>query len=354
MSAPATPDHSIQLLAELCASAGGRRVWVADENASAASSRFQFDEETLIVTNRIDVYRSHLHQRHLIELSDFSFEKASAGEIDAIFYRVSKEKPLVHHVLNSSAQLLRDGGSLYLAGNKGDGTKSYYDKARQLLGVEEAVWKKEKHGAYCGHVTKSSTAAQTPLDTQSYPELRLVTEVEGVRFYSKPGIFGWSKTDQGSALLIERLPGFIQTLGRLPTGVLDLGCGFGFLAVMAGRQLQVPITATDNNVAAVAACKHNMEINGIRGQVLLDDCGSDIDAQFDAILCNPPFHQGFSTQSQHTQGFLQHCQRLLAPGGAALFVVNQFIPLESMAAPLFSRVERFCGDGSFKLITLRH
>ena len=324
MSAPATPDHSIQLLAELCASAGGRRVWVADENASAASSRFHFDEQTLIVTNRIDVYRSHLHQRHLIELSDFSFEKASAGEIDAIFYRVSKEKPLVHHVLNSSAQLLRDGGSLYLAGNKGDGTKSYYDKARQLLGVEEAVWKKEKHGAYCGHVTKSSTAAQTPLDTQSYPELRLVTEVEGVRFYSKPGIFGWNKTDQGSALLIERLPGFIQTLGRPPTGVLDLGCGFGFLAVMAGRQLQVPITATD------------------------------IDAQFDAILCNPPFHQGFSTHSQHTQGFLQHCQRLLAPGGAALFVVNQFIPLESMAAPLFSRVERFCGDGSFKLITLRH
>ncbi len=351
----ANPDHAIRLLAQRHASTEGKRVWVADENWSDSDilSPARFDDSTLIVTNRIDIYRSHIHHHRHVELSDFAFEKAVSGEVDALFFRVSKEKPVVHHVINTSARLLRQGGELYLTGNKSDGTKTYFDKAKELLGVGGAEWKKEKHGAYCGRLTKSSSAA-TPLDCEDYHDLRPIAELDDARFDSKPGIFGWNKIDRGSALLIEQLPRFIRELERPPATLLDLGCGFGYLAVMAGKQLEIPVTATDNNVAAVAACERNMKMNGIGGNVLLDDCGGDIDSQFDAILCNPPFHRGFSTQGQLTQRFLRSCQRLLAPGGAALFVVNQFIPLETMATPHFTSLERLGENGSFKLVSLRH
>ena len=363
MLAADNPDYAIQLLAQRYGENSGNRVWVADENWSGAESGpgagIRFDEATLIVTNRIDISRSHtaLPDPPLVELSDFVFHKAVSGEVDALFYRVSKEKPLVHHVINCSARLLRQGGSLYLTGHKDEGTKTYYEKAKLQLGAAGATWKKAKHGAYCGHLIKSfaaeSSTTAAPLPCQDYPDLRPVTEVAEARFYSKPGIFGWDKIDQGSALVIEELPRFIQELEQPPTGLLDLGCGFGYLAVMAGKRLKIPITATDNNVAAIAACEHNMKTNAVPGSVVLDDCGRDIDSQFDVILCNPPFHRGFSTSSQLTQGFLENCRRLLAPGGAALFVVSKFIPLETLAAPYFTAVDRVGTDGSFKLVRLR-
>ncbi len=106
-------DHAIRLLAQQHAGTEGKRVWVADENWSDSDihSLAQFDDSTLIVTNRIDIYRSHIHHRYPhVELSDFAFEKAVSGEVDALFFRVSKEKPVVHHVINTSARLLRQGG----------------------------------------------------------------------------------------------------------------------------------------------------------------------------------------------------------------------------------------------------
>ena len=353
MAAPSDPDHALSLLAERYTETQGKRIWVADENSSdtdAASLRF--DDGTLIVTNRIDIYHAHTPQHPLVELSDFRFERAPAGQIDAVFYRVSKEKPVAHHVINSSNQLLKLGGSLFLAGYKGDGTRTYVDKAKQLFGGA-ADWKKAKHGAYCGQLTKSSETAGEQLETQDYTRLRPITEPGDVRFLSKPGIFGWNKIDEGSALLIEGLPAFIGSLARAPASLLDLGCGFGYLAVMAGKLLEVPITATDNNIAATAACERNMEINGIEGAVLLDDCGTGIDSRFDALLCNPPFHRGFSNEGELTQRFTEACRRLLAPGGAALFVVNQFIPLEAVARTAgFDGVDVLSNNRSFKLIRL--
>jgi len=353
VAAPSDPDHALSLLAERYAETQGKRIWVADENSSAPdAASLRFGDDTVIVTNRIDIHRVHARQHPFIELSDFRFEQAPAGEIDAVFYRVSKEKSVVHHVINRSSQLLKLGGSLFLAGYKGDGTRTYFDKAKQLFGGA-AEWKKAKHGAYCGRLTKSSETVEEQLETQDYSDLRPIAELGDVRFLSKPGIFGWNKIDEGSALLIEGLPAFLGGLTRPPATLLDLGCGFGYLAVMAGKQLEIPITATDNNIAATAACERNIEINGIEGEVLLDDCGTGIDSRFDALLCNPPFHQGFSSEGELTQRFVEACRRLLAPGGAALFVVNQFIPLEAVARTAgFDGVDVLSDNGSFKLIRL--
>ena len=88
--------------------------------------------------------------------------------------------------------------------------------------------------------------------------------------------------------------------------------------------------------------------------MLATDAGDGIDEQFDTILCNPPFHSGFSVDDQLAVKFLSQTQRLLNRSGQALFVVNTFIPLEHKAKPYFERIDVVANNGSFKLISLKH
>ena len=121
---------------------------------------------------------------------------------------------------------------------------------------------------------------------------------------------------------------------------------------MASRNFSGEIVATDNNAAALEACKENFKAVGIDGKVIAADCGAGIQQQFDIILCNPPFHQGFTTSNNITDKFLSNTLRLLSENGKALFVVNQFIPLEKKATTLFSHTETVATNGSFKLVEL--
>jgi 16S rRNA (guanine1207-N2)-methyltransferase len=71
------------------------------------------------------------------------------------------------------------------------------------------------------------------------------------------------------------------------------------------------------------------------------------------VICNPPFHQGFDVEAELTTRFLQAARDRLARNGTALFVVNQFIPLERKAQPLFKSVHEICRARGFKVIALR-
>jgi 16S rRNA (guanine1207-N2)-methyltransferase len=199
-------------------------------------------------------------------------------------------------------------------------------------------------------VIKRGAQLGAPLPDQDYSLLRQVALDAELTLWSKPGIFGWQKVDAGSAFLLEHLDVIWPVA---PQRVLDLGCGYGYLTVQAGRRWPAAeFTATDNNVAAVAACARNLEQENIRGVALADDCAATVSGPFDAILCNPPFHQGFDVESELSLSFLQTAKRLLRPGGRALFVVNQFIPLERKAAALFDKVDIAARNRSFKLIAV--
>ena len=121
---------------------------------------------------------------------------------------------------------------------------------------------------------------------------------------------------------------------------------------MASQYAIKEITATDNNAAALKACQVNFDLNGISGKVVAANCGQSIHKKFDLVLCNPPFHHGFKTDPALTQHFLSNAKRLMAKKGKALFVVNQFIPLEKLARNYFKKCTELANDNSFKLFIL--
>ena len=236
-----------------------------------------------------------------------------------------------------------------LSGEKTDGVKTYTGHANKLFG--DSCQPKKSGNYYLSRLTKYSDDGK-PLDDKNYLALRPIGSPDNLPLQSKPGIFGWNKIDQGSALLINQLPQFLQSFGEQsqPQSLLDLGCGYGFLACAAAQQGVTQITATDNNAAALRACNANFEALEVDGTVLAGDAGSQLEERFDAIICNPPFHQGFNIDSELTAKFLTASKRLLAPRGRALFVVNNFIALEKKALDYFPRVREVARSGSFKLI----
>ncbi len=306
-----------------------------------------------VLTGRADCAAAFAAAAAQVTLADYDFTalpqlESQPQQFTGIALRISKEKALNHYVINQALRYLPPGGCLWLAGHKQEGTKGYIQRAAQLAATTANV-QRLGQGIYLGMLNKQAEPI-TALPDQDYAKLREVQLAPELCLWSKPGIFGWQKLDLGSRLLVDAL---VECWPTPPASVLDLGCGYGYLAVQAARKWPgASILATDNNVAAIAASARNLADFGDRTHCQLADCGQGVAPGIAAILCNPPFHQGFAVDRGLGLRFLQAAQRLLAPRGKALFVVNEFLPLEAAAESCFHQVQTLRRAQGFKLVVL--
>ncbi|MDF1691212.1 MAG: methyltransferase [Zhongshania sp.] len=321
--------------------------WFADEHVAAMPlPAVRADWRSF--SNRCDIAAQLSAAAYPVELGDFVMP-SDAPPPSTVCYRVSKEKALVHYLINQALAVLGVGGSLLLAGHKNDGLHSYAKKAAALVGATAEI---KKHGgaAYIATITKRNEPSGTLADSD-YTQIQEIAQSPSL--YSKPGVFGWQKIDRGSALLVEQLPVFLAGFKQPPTSLVDLGCGYGFIAVMAAAQLpESRWLLTDNNATALLAARKNCEVNGISAEIELADCAAGLKGPFAAVLCNPPFHKGFAVAGSLTDQFIAAAHRLLGRNGRALFVVNQFIPLERKAAASFAKAEVLIEVDGFKVVCL--
>ena len=345
-------DPFFQLLLQQASQITGPQLLIADENLKGAPLHLLLEQDITLITNRFDI-GEQAHAAGLnYHFSDFDFSSLTDSSFDQLLYRVSKEKPVTHHIINSAQRLLKQEGNLVLAGEKNDGVKTYTDKACRYFG---STTKPKKQGTtYISVISNQQRSVVPLLDDCNYSQLRSCITIQDQKLFSKPGLFGWNKVDQGSAFLADVLTEFFQHLGAEPKQILDLGCGYGYLSLMASKHTNAPIVATDNNAAAIAACSKNFSEFGVRGEVVAGNCADNINEKFDAVLCNPPFHQGFNTDNVLTQCFVDSSYQHLNQGGKALFVANRFVPIERCAERLFKtgNIEKIAENKSFKLLLL--
>lgn len=348
----------IQQLQQQLSNPDTQAIWCTDENVLGGLPELMPKSGLKVITNRWDIAQEATQKNFIVHFNDFDLSTIADNSLDYFFYRISKEKPVVHHLLNEAWRCLKPHGKLCIAGHKNEGIKTYIDKTAALFGTHKQIIKETT--AYFSGIEKCNAYNSSQrLDDSDYRQLRIIAQ-EPCRIDSKPGLFGWNKIDQGSQYLVDQLSNLLNARAgkphNKPLNTLDLGCGYGYLTLAAAQldacKTITHWTMTDNNAAAVATAEHNIKLNGINAEVIAADCGDLLSGTFDLIVCNPPFHQGFSLEGDLTNRFLATTKRLLAPQGIAVFVVNQFIPLERKASGLFRHINTCASNGSFKVISL--
>ena len=337
-------------------------LWVIDENIPAEVLQnlpHESKKWIYILTNRFDLYHYFQGMGWQVVFNDFCFNALPENiEFKKVFYRISKEKAITHHIINQSFNRLPQGGELFLLGMKSEGIKTYQKKTAELFGHKGQSKKKGNLfvSTYSKNFEPNTHNPPTYLDDQHYSILRPLpnapTPLE--KTVSKPGLFGWQKIDQGSALLIQTITEQIMEQSTSLQGkkLLDLGCGYGYLSIMLRSFQPGSVIATDNNAAALIACQENFHHYDIPGSVKASHVGDTLQQKFDVIVCNPPFHSGFHVNDDLTSQFLQATKKRLTAKGEAFFVVNQFIPLEKKATPFFSNIHLLKEENGFKVFHL--
>lgn len=325
----------------------GTGLLIADESFDLTGINAR--ENIRYITNRKDIANDLKAIGFDGNLSDFILEETEDNSLDFILFRLNKSKVLTNYLLEQTARILKEGGSLVLTGNNQEGIKSVIKHAEKMgeLAELELLGK----GLRYARIIKKE-GYEIDLGGEEYRELVFIEDYEqDIEFVSKPGIYGYKKIDEGSRFLAETLN---NDPFSLEGKVLDLGCGFGYLAASIGRNPKIDtLIATDCNVASVVLCDHNLQTLGIEATVTLDDCGAELDDRsFDRIVCNPPFHQGFGTSKALTIKFVENTKRLLRRKGIAYFVVNKFLAVEEVCHEHYVKCTELTANNHFKILML--
>jgi 16S rRNA (guanine1207-N2)-methyltransferase len=155
-------------------------------------------------------------------------------------------------------------------------------------------------------------------------QVELVLPDVSLQLTTDRGVFAADGVDPGTKrLLLDGPP--------LPEGaadLLDIGCGYGPIAVtMARRAPDAMVWAVDVNRRALALCAENAGANGVTNVRAVEPEDVPNDVRFAAILSNPPIRIG--KQSLHE--LLVHWLDRLTPDGFAVLVVQHHLGSDSLA-----------------------
>lgn len=171
-------------------------------------------------------------------------------------------------------------------------------------------------------------------------ELRLVTEA---------GVFSRDRVDRGTRLLIAHL--------ELAPGddVLDLGCGYGVVGLVAARLApEGRVVMVDINARAIALARENALANGItnaearRGDAFAPVAGE----RFHVITLNPPIRAG----SAMVHRLIADSRAHLRPGGRFYLVGRTqqgVLRLGAKMAEVYGAVEEVAKGGGYRLFLSR-
>ncbi|MDC9823753.1 methyltransferase [Devosia sp. ZB163] len=112
-----------------------------------------------------------------------------------------------------------------------------------------------------------------------------------LRLQTEPGLFSPQRPDAGTLAMLSRI-----TFDPHDK-VLDLGCGYGLVGILAAHHASpAQVIMLDNDPRAVAVARRNAEANGVPAvTVALSDGFRDTrETGFTKIISNPPYHVDFS------------------------------------------------------------
>ena len=301
----------------------------------AGPSRFL----TLVPGDRLRCVQSFRPAFDALEAGGFSVSTEAEGPAAMAVVVLTRSRAESLGNVARALGLLEPGGTLVVTGGKGEGVDGVARQVAAALPVAGTYVKAH------GRVFWLARPAALPPEVAAWAaEAAPRRNADG--FVTAPGMFSPDHADPGSRRLAALLP------GRLAGRVADLGAGWGWLAD-----------------AALAACPAIAELDLFEAEALALDAArrnvADPRARFhwtdvarlgpgpvryDAVIANPPFHQGRAAEPALGAAFIAAAARILKPGGRLLLVANRQLPYEAPLAAAFRQVDRLAEDGAYKVL----
>lgn len=137
-----------------------------------------------------------------------------------------------------------------------------------------------------------------------------------LRLETEPGLFSPQRADAGTLAMLSLIS------FEPEDKVLDLGCGYGLVGILAAHHVGAArVVMVDNDPRAVAVARRNADANGVPGVTvgLSDGFMGTRETGFTKIISNPPYHVDFSVPKH----FVEKGFNRLALGGTMWIVTRR-------------------------------
>jgi 16S rRNA (guanine1207-N2)-methyltransferase len=285
-------------------------------------------------------------QADALDRAGFALARGDESGLALALLLPPRQRDQARALLADAFARLAPGGVLVACQANDEGARSMQSDLARLAGSVRAESKR-----HCRVAWATATAqAQGSELAQQWRQADAPREVaDGWR--SRPGVFAWDRIDPASALLIEYLP------RNLAGRAADLGAGSGVLAAaLLERNPQLAsLDLYEASARALALARENLA--GRAGDTALGfhwhDVTAGLEARFDAIVMNPPFHLGRADAPDLGRAFIAAAAQALRPGGRLWLVANRHLPYEAALAQGFAEVREVADAGGFKVIVAR-
>lgn len=260
---------------------------------------------------------------------------------EAALVFLPKAKDELRLVLAMVSAKLEAGGSLYLVGEKKAGIAS---GAKQLPAFGDNASKIDA-AKHCQLWHVDVTRVQSDFDINAwYSHYTIDLHGEQLELACLPGIFSVGHLDDATQLLLENLPKKLR--GR----VLDFACGNGVIGLYVKRRFpDVHVELVDVSWLALACTRRSAALNAIDAKVYASDGWAQVEGRVDAVLTNPPFHEGVHTAYDTTEQFIAHSPQKLSKGAFFFLVANNFLRYASHIEQALGRCDVVAENTRFRV-----
>ncbi|SNR50489.1 class I SAM-dependent methyltransferase [Paracoccus sediminis] len=282
---------------------------------------------------RTDIQQGNFPDHRALSARGFSVAPLAQGRFDAALVILPRAKAAARAWIADAAGRLSPGAALWIDGQKTDGVDSLLRDLRGLGPVDEV------HSKAHGKIFRVTVPSGNwlPADWSAHPH-HVAPD-----FVTRPGVFSADGIDPGSALLASALP------DRMPTRIVDLGAGWGWLASQALDRPGVEVIhLVEADHAALESARDN--IRDPRAQFHWADVRDFALSQpVNGAIMNPPFHDGRAADPRIGGDFIAAAARLLTGAGRLWMVANRHLPYESALEQHFAHVREVAGNSRFKV-----
>jgi len=275
--------------------------------------------------------------------SHFSVEFPQAS-FDQVVIFVPKSKELLNYILHVVVSHLKLGQNVFLVGEKKGGVER---AAKQLQPYGKTLKLDSARHCQFWQMKIEKTEQLKPLEhwLKSYT---VQVDQDQLKVCALPGVFSQDHLDVGTAVLVPYL-------SQVKSGkIADFGCGAGIIsAYLAKLNQNQQIFALDVDAFALRSTeltfqKNNLDLNQLTLQPVTGF--RDAPKDLDAIVSNPPFHQGIHTNYDASEELCQLASVHLKNSGELWIVANRFLNYPLLIEQSFGQCMVKADQQGFKVL----